>query len=181
MLAPVVSVSVLLLGVGLVTAWYVERLQENAAAILVQNVASIRAVEELEIGLRKVRSRVNTFRLTGDRTYLQQIPGLREQTDQSLEDAIRLGSTEREQELMEKVSRGYERFFAECEKLAALAAESGRHEEQWALVNDVLQRIWILRKVLNELNPTEAMELLVDRLSKTKNNGEFLSSMNKVE
>ncbi len=41
-----------------------------------------------------------------------------------------------------------------------------------------LQKIWILRKVLNELNSSEAMELLIDKLSKTKNNDAFLDSMN---
>ena len=41
-----------------------------------------------------------------------------------------------------------------------------------------LQKIWVLRKVLNELNSSEAMELLIDKLSKTKNNNEFLDSMN---
>ena len=59
--------------------------------------------------------------------------------------------------------------------------KSNTRKEELLIPNDVLQRIWILRKVLNELNPTEAMELLVDRLSKTKNNAEFLASMNKVE
>ena len=52
-----------------------------------------------------------------------------------------------------------------------------RHEE--LLVKpDVLQKTWILRKVLNELNNVEAMELLISRLSKTKNNEEFLNNMN---
>jgi transcription termination factor Rho len=52
-----------------------------------------------------------------------------------------------------------------------------RHEE--LLVKpDVLQKTWILRKVLNELNNVEAMELLVGKLGKTKNNEEFLASMN---
>ena len=52
-----------------------------------------------------------------------------------------------------------------------------RHEE--LLVKpDVLGKTWILRKVLNELNNVEAMELLIEKLSKTKNNEEFLSSMN---
>ncbi|PIP19964.1 MAG: transcription termination factor Rho [Candidatus Omnitrophica bacterium CG08_land_8_20_14_0_20_41_16] len=52
-----------------------------------------------------------------------------------------------------------------------------RHEE--LLVKpDVLQKIWILRKVLNELGNVEAMELLIEKLSKTKNNEEFLNSMN---
>jgi len=52
-----------------------------------------------------------------------------------------------------------------------------RHEE--LLVKpDVLQKTWILRKVLNELNNVEAMELLIGKLGKTKNNEEFLNSMN---
>jgi len=59
--------------------------------------------------------------------------------------------------------------------------KSNTRKEELLLPQDVLQRIWILRKVLNELNPTEAMELLVDRLAKTKNNSEFLSSMNKMD
>jgi len=52
-----------------------------------------------------------------------------------------------------------------------------RHEE--LLVKpDVLTKTWILRKVLNELNNVEAMELLIEKLGKTKNNEEFLNSMN---
>jgi signal transduction histidine kinase len=139
MVAPVVGVSIVLLAVGLVTAWYVELLQQNAAAVLVQNVASIRAAEELEIGLRKVRSRVNTFRLTGDRGYLDDIPALRADADRVLQEAVRLGSTEREKELMEQVTRGYARFFDECDRLVQLAAQPGRHDEQWSVVLDVLQ------------------------------------------
>ena len=40
-----------------------------------------------------------------------------------------------------------------------------------------LQRIWVLRKVLNPLSPVEAMELLVERLNKAKSNSEFLANM----
>ncbi|MFH1458373.1 MAG: transcription termination factor Rho [Candidatus Omnitrophota bacterium] len=52
-----------------------------------------------------------------------------------------------------------------------------RHEEL-LVKQEQLQKIWILRKVLNELNNVEAMELLIEKLSKTKNNEEFLNSMN---
>jgi transcription termination factor Rho len=52
-----------------------------------------------------------------------------------------------------------------------------RHEEL-LLKEETLQKVWILRKVLNELNNVEAMELLIEKLSKTKNNSEFLKSMN---
>lgn len=52
-----------------------------------------------------------------------------------------------------------------------------RHEEL-LLKQEILQRVWILRKVLNELSNVEAMELLIEKLGKTKNNEEFLKSMN---
>ncbi len=53
-----------------------------------------------------------------------------------------------------------------------------RHEE--LLVDkDDLQRIWLLRKAINDLNSAEAMELLIDRISKSKTNKEFLQNMNK--
>jgi len=52
-----------------------------------------------------------------------------------------------------------------------------RHEEL-LLKPEILQKAWILRKVLNELNNVEAMELLIEKLAKTKNNEEFLNSMN---
>jgi len=57
--------------------------------------------------------------------------------------------------------------------------KSNTRKEDILMHPDELSRVWILRKVLNELNPAEAMELLVDRLSKTKSNAEFLLSMNK--
>ena len=55
---------------------------------------------------------------------------------------------------------------------------SGTRKEELLIPKDDLQRIWILRKVLNPLSPVEAMELLSDRLAKTRNNQEFLHTMN---
>ncbi len=51
-------------------------------------------------------------------------------------------------------------------------------KEELLLEPEELKRVWILRKVLKELNADEAMELLIDRLSKAKSNAEFLNSMN---
>ncbi|MBI3307063.1 MAG: transcription termination factor Rho [Candidatus Omnitrophica bacterium] len=59
--------------------------------------------------------------------------------------------------------------------------KSNTRKEDILMHPDELNRVWILRKVLNELNPAEAMELLVDRLAKTKSNAEFLLSMNKID
>jgi transcription termination factor Rho len=55
---------------------------------------------------------------------------------------------------------------------------SGTRKEELLLQNDVLQRVWLLRKILNELNTVEAMEFLLDRLRKADSNQEFLEGMN---
>lgn len=55
---------------------------------------------------------------------------------------------------------------------------SGTRKEELLLKEDTLMRIWLLRKILSELTPVEAMEFLLDKMRGTKNNKEFLESMN---
>ena len=55
--------------------------------------------------------------------------------------------------------------------------QSGTRKEELLLPKEDLNRVWVLRKVLTPLSPVEAMELLLSKMGKTKNNGEFLSSM----
>jgi transcription termination factor Rho len=57
---------------------------------------------------------------------------------------------------------------------------SGTRKEELLIPKDDLQRIWVLRKVLNPLSPVEAMELLIERLAKTQTNGEFLAKMSQL-
>ncbi len=57
---------------------------------------------------------------------------------------------------------------------------SGTRKEELLIPKEDLQRTWILRKVLNPLSPTEAMELLTDKLAKTRNNQEFLHNMSSI-
>ncbi len=57
---------------------------------------------------------------------------------------------------------------------------SGTRKEELLIPKEDLQRIWILRKVLNPLSPVEAMELLTDKLAKTRNNAEFLLNMSSI-
>ncbi len=54
---------------------------------------------------------------------------------------------------------------------------SGTRKEELLVPKDELNRIWILRKVLNPLSTVEAMELLLDKMGKSKSNAEFLASM----
>ena len=55
---------------------------------------------------------------------------------------------------------------------------SGTRREDLLLDKDVLQRIWLLRKFIADMNPVEAMEFMKDRISNTKSNEEFLVTMN---
>jgi transcription termination factor Rho len=54
---------------------------------------------------------------------------------------------------------------------------SSTRKEELLVASEVLNKVWILRKFLAEMNPIEAMEFLVDRMKKSKSNGKFLASM----
>ena len=55
---------------------------------------------------------------------------------------------------------------------------SGTRKEELLLGRETINRIWILRKLLSQLNTVEAMEFLMDKMSGTKDNIEFIESMN---
>ncbi|MFQ5666008.1 MAG: transcription termination factor Rho [Candidatus Binatia bacterium] len=55
---------------------------------------------------------------------------------------------------------------------------SGTRKEELLLGKDVIARVWILRKLLAQLNPVETMEFIIDKIADTKDNQEFLDSMN---
>ena len=56
--------------------------------------------------------------------------------------------------------------------------KSGTRKEELLLPDDILQKIWILRKVLAPMNPIDSMEFLLDKMKNTKTNQEFIDSMN---
>ena len=57
---------------------------------------------------------------------------------------------------------------------------SGTRKEELLIPKEDLQRIWVLRKVLNPLSPVEAMELLIERLAKAGSNSEFLAKVSQL-
>ena len=54
---------------------------------------------------------------------------------------------------------------------------SGTRKEEQLFEPEVLNKLWVLRKFLNEMNAVEAMEFLIDKMRKTRSNSEFLKSM----
>ena len=54
---------------------------------------------------------------------------------------------------------------------------SGTRREELLMPQDILQKVWVLRKLLYPMDDMEAMEFLLDKIRATKNNGEFFDSM----
>ena len=55
---------------------------------------------------------------------------------------------------------------------------SGTRKEELLIPRENLNRIWILRRLLQEMNPVDAMDFMIDKIRKTDTNKEFLDSMN---
>lgn len=56
---------------------------------------------------------------------------------------------------------------------------SGTRREDLLMDKDEMQKMWLLRKYLADMNPMEAMEFLLSKMKGTRNNEEFLLSMNR--
>ena len=54
---------------------------------------------------------------------------------------------------------------------------SGTRKEELLMPRDQLNKVWILRKILTQMSTVEAMELLIDKISKNKSNEDFLKMM----
>ena len=61
---------------------------------------------------------------------------------------------------------------------AIVLTSSSTRRDDMLLDEKTLQRMWIMRKYLSDMNPVEAMDFINDRFKKTRNNEEFLISMN---
>src|SRR5262249_35663744 len=109
------------------------------------NVISMRAAEEVAIGLRDVRTLLERFLISGDRRYLDAVPTIRCNTDYWLAEAERTGVTPREHELIARTKEGYRHFFGEFDRITQLAADSapGRAREliQDSLLNETLDPV----------------------------------------
>ncbi|HPN09865.1 MAG TPA: transcription termination factor Rho, partial [Syntrophales bacterium] len=55
---------------------------------------------------------------------------------------------------------------------------SGTRKEELLIPKNNLNRIWILRRLLQEMNPVDAMDFIIDKIRKAENNQLFLDSMN---
>lgn len=121
--APVATVSLLLLVVGVAGAWYVHRLQIGFSRLLDRNVASIRAAEELELHVREMRYEIARFTDSEQHGDLDQTLHYRDGVQRWLHEAARLAVTPKELELIMNIQRDLTPMLAElaeCEKAQSL-------------------------------------------------------------
>src|SRR5262249_54397308 len=109
--APAMAVSCLPLVVGLLAAWHVQRSQHSASAAMALNVRSVRAAEELAIGIRDLRHHLDRFLLTDAAAQLAEARALRQEMARWRAQARRAAVTPREQELIGRLAAGYGRLF----------------------------------------------------------------------
>jgi len=127
--APAVVIGVILFAACLVSAWYINRLQTNMSTILSQNVASLRAAQQLEISLRQLRFHCFLHLIDPDEALLEEIR-LDDQTfEEWLARAREAAHTPEEGVLIRSIEEGYDRYHEgqkDQEALSRLRAEVER-------------------------------------------------------
>ena len=150
LIAPVIAVSLLLLGVGTGAAWYVYQLQRANDRLLEQHLASILAAQELEVGLREVRSRLNRFLLIGDPRTLEGISEIRKSTESAWTTMQRTAMTEREVEWVRRIRSGVDEFYREVDLLSASPADMRPHGQIDHLLYDIILPVVSEYRGINE-------------------------------
>lgn len=135
---PIAAVSVLLLILAVVAAWYVHDMQERSSGPIATSVASVIAAQELEISIREVSSQFNRYLITLDRKHLEPMPQLKKRTAAALANAEVAASSLPEEALMRRTRQGHDHFFDEYEKIVAHPPKDGIYAEIIKLTDTVL-------------------------------------------
>ncbi len=136
--APIIAVSLLLLAVGTGAAWYVYQLQAANQRILDQHLTSIWAAQELEVGLREVRSRLNRYVYHRNEDALKAIPDLRISTENAVAAMERTALTDREVDWVRRIRSGLAEFYQEVDHLRTSPGDMRPHSQIDHLLYDVI-------------------------------------------
>ena len=107
---PLVIVSLILLVIAGVSAWFIHRSQNEVSDAVANHVASIRASQELELSIRDTRTQLYRYLAGGDLKTLDAVPRLNQRIADAVKAAERTANTEEEQALVKRVRKGYEDF-----------------------------------------------------------------------
>lgn len=133
---PVIATSLLLLGLGVLAAWWVDKTQSDNSLLIAQEVHGVVAAQDLYTKMREFRRNLDLFLRMGSKSEFAKIQSQRAETQQLLSEAKQSARTPTEQALIEVVERGYIHFYDEYRRIKAV--ESRDHQQQ-ALSNLVDQ------------------------------------------
>lgn len=128
-IVPTAAMSLLLLAVGGIAAWYLHRLQQDSSDLLAGSVAKIEAAEELEVISHEVRFQLRQYYSADGDHARSALTDLRQGATAWLVKAKGLADTDRGKELIRKMEQGYAHLFAEFDKPSP-DAQSGDHREE---------------------------------------------------
>ncbi|HEY7326097.1 MAG TPA: ATP-binding protein [Gemmataceae bacterium] len=125
--APAVVIGFLLFGTCVVSAWMVNHLQSNLANVLSDNVSSLEAAQDLETSVRRLHLYCYRFLVDPDRALVdQEVPAAikhyKEDFQVALERAERSATTQAEQDCVQQIRQGYQRYQKAFERLRAEAS-----------------------------------------------------------
>ena len=138
--APIICISLLLLIVGVSGAWYVQRLQRQTSKVLNQNVASIRAAEELNLYLLQVRFELNQFLIEGKYHRIGHAKEIKPKINEWLSKASELANSSEEQESLAAIREGLMRLFAKLNQLSQSSDSPDLRKEVEFLVEEELSK-----------------------------------------
>ncbi len=138
--APIAAVSILLLALAIVAAWYIQDMQARSSGPIASSVASVTAAQELEISIREVSSQLNRYLITLDRKHLETVPQLKKRTAEALANAEVAATTPEEESLMKRTRQGYEHFFAQYDQILKNPPKQGLYPEIIKLTDTVLTK-----------------------------------------
>ncbi len=119
MAAPSIMISLLLLTVGSVGGWIVQRLQRSTAQTVSLDMSTIQAAEQLVFAIGETRMELAQFLATGDRAHLKAVPAACEQIERWLAETEKLVDDDDEKALAGRIRAGYQEFLAEWQKAVA--------------------------------------------------------------
>ncbi len=159
MAAPSIVISLLLLTVGGVGGWYVDRLQRNTAKTVSLDMATIQAAEQLVFAIGEMRMELAQFLATNDRAHLQAVPTALGQIEHWLVETERLVDDNDEIAVAGRIRAGYANFIAQWQKLP-LAVPLDETRQAVSRLND--------EAATNDLlAPTKELIALEERLNRT--------------
>lgn len=138
---PIACVSALLLGLAVISAWYIQDMQERASGPIASSVASMAAARELEIITREVSVQCNRYLITHDDRYLEKVPDLKHRIEEALKNARAASITPAELDLINQIEEGYVAFYAEYDKqLKSPFPSQGLYPKLIELTDNVLAK-----------------------------------------